>query len=324
MKRVKPDAVIIRREDYPSDYGFIEAIGRTCYKSEDMISEGSALKFVSNLKKRGHYSVLEHCWVHFKMPKATYKVFMHKVRYIPHVLKYLSISRLNRVCWLISGNLRAFIDLFNASDFLDEDLFIEIYLKLQGRYPEIFTRTVSKVVEDSFISLCEDRDIRYLADSSNSDISLRHITHTVKFICDRGVSHELVRHRPWAISQESTRYCNYGHDNEITVIEPFFFKDQDTAYKNWQYSCWEIACHEAEMAYLALVREGTSPQEARSVLPNSLKTEVVMTGTEEQWIHLLELRYRGTTGNPHPQMKELMSILVPKMAEESNGRINFR
>ena len=108
---------------------------------------------------------------------------------------------------------------------------------------------------------------------------LEHCSFTVKFICDRGVSHEIVRHRMASYCQESTRYCNYSKDgfgNEITVIEPCFW-DKNSLAGKVKMDCWRIAMRDAEDAYFALLDEGCTPQEARSVLPNSLKTEVVMT-----------------------------------------------
>lgn len=126
----------------------------------------------------------------------------------------------------------------------------------------------------------------------------------VRFICDRGIGHELVRHRHCAFAQESTRYCNYSKDkfgNEITVIEPYFFKDSA------RYSIWKDACESAEKAYFELLETGASPQEARSVLPNSLKTEIVVTADITEWRHIFEQR---TAEAAHPQMRELMLPLL--------------
>lgn len=137
---------------------------------------------------------------------------------------------------------------------------------------------------------------------------LEHCSFTVKFICDRGVSHEIVRHRMASYCQESTRYCNYGKGKfgeEITVIEPCFLNEQ-TAY------IWKRACEAAETAYFDLLAEGCTPQEARSVLPNSLKTEVVMTANIREWRHFLKLRCSPAA---HPQMREVALILLDKLHE---------
>ena len=132
---------------------------------------------------------------------------------------------------------------------------------------------------------------------------LEHAIATLVFTCDRGVSHEIVRHRIAAYAQESTRYCNYSSDkfgNEITVIKPCFWEDDSDEYMEWYESC-----QESERRYFNLLRLGATPQEARSVLPNSLKTEIVVTFNIRQWRHFFNLRYLGTAGTPHPQMFEV-------------------
>lgn len=139
---------------------------------------------------------------------------------------------------------------------------------------------------------------------------LEHCSFTVKFIVDRGISHELVRHRLASFAQESTRYCNYskeGFGSEITVIEPLFFKENKANYETWLN-----ACQTAEQDYFILLANGCTPQEARSVLPNSLKTEVCMTANIREWRHFFKLRAADATGSAHPQMKE---VTVPLLKE---------
>lgn len=134
---------------------------------------------------------------------------------------------------------------------------------------------------------------------------IEHVSVTVRFIVDRGVSHEIVRHRIASYSQESTRYCNYANDQfngEITVIKPLFFDEDTEGYKHW----WQ-ACKYAEDKYFQLLNYGCSPQEARTVLPNSLKTEVVMTANLREWRHFLKLR---TGAGAHPQMVEVARLLL--------------
>lgn len=136
---------------------------------------------------------------------------------------------------------------------------------------------------------------------------LEHGAITVKFVIDRGVSHELVRHRIASFSQESTRYCNYTKgkfDAEITVIKPCFWPEG-----SFEYSVWALACKNAEIDYFKLIQAGAKAQEARSVLPNSLKTEVVMTTNPREWHHVFTLRC--ATG-AHPQMREIMIPLRAK------------
>ena len=139
---------------------------------------------------------------------------------------------------------------------------------------------------------------------------LEHVSATVKVICDRGVSHELVRHRLASYAQESTRYCNYGHQHEITVIKPRFFEEGTP-----KYNIWRASCEESERRYMQLLASGATPQEARTVLPNSLKTEIVMTMNLREWMHFFNLRAIGTTGAPHPQMSEVAEMLLKNFAE---------
>ena len=134
---------------------------------------------------------------------------------------------------------------------------------------------------------------------------LEHFNITVKFICDRGVSHEIVRHRLASYCQESTRYCNYAKDDfnsEITVIEPFYLEPNTFAYDEWKQ-----ACMTAERAYFNLLEWGCTPQEARAVLPNSLKTEIVMTANLREWRHFFKLRCSPAA---HPQMRQSATPLL--------------
>lgn len=136
---------------------------------------------------------------------------------------------------------------------------------------------------------------------------LEHEIVSVRIICDRGVSHEIVRHRIASFSQESTRYVNHGKANSINVI------DIEQHFKNPEsLMVWVDAMLDAEKAYMKLIALGETPQIARSVLPNSTKTEIVCTMNLRQWIHFFNLRAIGTTGAPHPQMSE---IAVPLLAE---------
>ncbi|MBQ7535273.1 MAG: FAD-dependent thymidylate synthase [Stomatobaculum sp.] len=145
---------------------------------------------------------------------------------------------------------------------------------------------------------------------NHHEAMLEHASMTVKFIVDRGVSHELVRHRLASFAQESTRYCNYSKDKfdgEVTFIQPLFFEAGSV-----EYMVWKKMCQEAENTYLAMLQMNRTPQEARSVLPNSLKTEVIMTANMREWRHFFRLRTAGETGAPHPQMAE---VAVPLLRE---------
>ena len=134
---------------------------------------------------------------------------------------------------------------------------------------------------------------------------LEHCSFSLRFICDRGISHEIVRHRLASYSQESTRYCNYSNEKfcgEITVIQPCFFSPGSKQYERWA----EI-CNDCEDAYFDLLELGASPQQARSVLPNSLKTEVVMTANIREWRHFFRLRCDRAA---HPQMRQVACMAL--------------
>jgi len=147
--------------------------------------------------------------------------------------------------------------------------------------------------------------------SRGHEAVLEHCSITVKFICDRGVSHEIVRHRIAAYCQESTRYCNYSKDKfgrEITVIEPCYLDDTSDKWRTW-----ERACAMAEKHYFSLLDMGCTPQEARAVLPNSLKTELVMTADIREWRHFLKLRCSAAA---HPQIREVATQLLDALYQE--------
>ena len=135
---------------------------------------------------------------------------------------------------------------------------------------------------------------------------MEHMTISLLFICDRGVSHEIVRHRMASYCQESTRYCNYSKGrfgSELTFIKPCFWEENSLSYK-----IWESCCEDSERAYMDMLNAGSSPQEARSILPNSLKTQIVVTMNIREWRHFLSLRYFGTSGTPHPQMRQVAKM----------------
>lgn len=149
--------------------------------------------------------------------------------------------------------------------------------------------------------------------NNGHEAMLEHSSLSVLFTVDRGVTHELVRHRIMSFAQESTRYCNYSGDkfgNEITVIRPCWLKDEtDPAYHSW-----EEAMRLDEAKYFDLLEKGWVPQQARSVLPTSTKADITLTGNYREWRHFFKLRACGVTGAPHPQMLE---VTIPLLREVS-------
>lgn len=176
-------------------------------------------------------------------------------------------------------------------------------IELCGR---VCYKSEEKISEDT-----AEKFVRGIIKNGHESV-LEHVSFTVRFIVDRGVSHELVRHRIASFSQESTRYCNYGHDDEITVIEPLFWTEPHYTFST-TLACresWVASCRQSEKAYLDLLNLGkATPQEARSVLPNSLKTEVIMTANLREWRHFFRLR---TAKAAHPQMRE---VTIPLLAD---------
>ena len=278
----------------------IEKCGRVCYKSEDKITEDSAEKFVANIIKRGHEAVLEHASFIFQVPSNVnnaYNVYgdiRNKVNFIENrypVKMYIRFTDSDG--YIVSGNVRAWRDFFRFAGvppYMDD--FVESNPIL---FPEF-----KKVSSSSF----RDWHVRQI--SANDLVStyqrLVHEDISVKFICDRGVTHEIVRHRPASFCQESTRYCNYGKGKfgeEITVIRPCFWNEDSDEMCEWR-----SAMRSAESHYLGLLEFGVTPQEARSVLPNSLKTELIMTAPLMEWCHFFNLRMSAAA---HPQMREVAS-----------------
>ena len=317
MKIIEPSANIMRHDVSP--YEFVEKVGRTCYKSEDKITDGSAKKFVHNLIERGHWAMLEHETLYIETNYDFMSNLLTTFATVPDVFRFLNItwSCLGAV---ISGSFRAFYDLLKNHP---DRVLNPLRVLLSNNYPEVFGEYPDVDKESMWMGcvkeITRDYFIQHYGDVK--DTISHHLTHTVRFVCDRGVSHELVRHRVASFAQESTRYCDYSRNkfgNEITIIRPFFFHGE-----SYKYRLWFNNCRHSEIAYFDLIDAGASPQEARSVLPNSLKTEIIVTATEEEWQHIINLRYIGTTGAPHPQMKQVMAMVIDDLSVESRGRLKY-
>ena len=274
MRLIKPSVEIIKQEKYDllHVFKFIELAGRTCYKSENKITEDSAKEFVDRMIKSGHGAMLEHGTIYLTIPVSDISN--------PIIYKYI-----------LNSYSKIFIDVTNS----------------------YITTNYRVLIENNWLD-----DLKYI-----SEPYLFHAKRTtVKFICDRGVSHEFVRHRVFSFAQESTRYCNYTKDkfnNELTFIIPCWIKDLEEgnyyAYCEYHHSKndaskrWFDSCMSSEFVYINLIEEGWKPQEARTILPNSLKTELIMTGFNDDWENFFKLR---CAPNAHPQAKELADMLKDK------------
>jgi len=186
---------------------------------------------------------------------------------------------------------------------------LENLIEIAGR---VCYKSEDKITPDSAVKF-----IGRLQESKHESV-LEHGAITVKITCDRGVSHELVRHRIASYSQESTRYVNYAKEKygaEITVIDlsSGFNYDMLNDSHKLRYELWKSAMENAERAYMSMLSAGASPQEARSVLPNSTKTEVVITTNPREWLHIFKLR---TAQTAHPQMREIMIPLQTEFQKQ--------
>ena len=176
------------------------------------------------------------------------------------------------------------------------------HIELAGR---VCYKSESKISDKS-----AEKFIANIIKSGHESV-IEHVSLTFKIVCDRGVTHEIVRHRLASYSQSSTRYCNYASDkfgNELTFIKPCFWNEDDE-----NYNLWKETLELAEKNYLALIKNGAKPQEARSILPNSLMTEIFMTADLREWRHFLKLR---CSKRAHPQMREV-ALKIYKILNES-------
>lgn len=189
------------------------------------------------------------------------------------------------------------MEIIKPSFVIEDGVDGEQILKNLERYGRTCYKSEDKITSDS-----ARKFVATILKSGHESV-IEHEKVTVRIICDRGVTHEIVRHRIASYSQESTRYCNYKSLG-IQVIEPFFFVGDEKKYRIWQEAM--RACEEA---YNALIEAGAVPQEARSVLPNSLKTEIVITYNLREWRHFFRLR---CSKRAHPQMRE---IAIPLLRE---------
>ena len=274
MRLIKPSVEIIKQEKYDllHVFKFIELAGRTCYKSENKITEDSASEFVDRMIKSGHGAMLEHGTIYLTIPVSDISN--------PIIYKYI-----------LNSYSKIFIDFTNS----------------------YITTNYRVLIENNWLD-----DLKYI-----SEPYLFHTKRTtVKFICDRGVSHEFVRHRVFSFAQESTRYCNYSKDkfnNELTFIIPCWIKNlkEGNYYAYCEYNNskndtskrWFDSCMSSEFVYTNLIEKSWKPQEARTILPNSLKTELIMTGFDSDWQNFFKLR---CAPNAHPQAKELADMLKDK------------
>lgn len=282
---IKPS---VERIDERDNLKRIELAGRVCYKSEKKITEDSALDFCQRILRRGHTSVLEHSNVVVIVPPSMASdIFRFSREYHELTGKQPMLAFTGVVCdcAIISGNVRAWRDVLNV-----QDMYTFAGDPLLDVHGEIDLSTY----------VCDER---FLGDELK-DI---HTRITLRIICDRGVSHELVRHRVMSFSQESTRYVNYGKRG-YTFIEPWWWEHQNGVLKH--YMLGEM--QHSVAVYDAMISEGATPQLARAVLPTQIKTEVVVTATPRQWASFLELRLAK---GAHPDMQRIAHLVQEALGD---------
>lgn len=217
------------------------------------------------------------------------------------------IERIGRLCYKSEARITA----DSSPRFIRQILKLDKMDKLEERIRQVVRET--RPIED--IMRCV-RDM--LSDPPHESV-IEHSILTVRFVFDRGISHEIVRHRVGtAFTQESTRYCNYGKTGGVKVIEqPFWEKSEEEDSK---YVIWKAAMVFAESFYLDLLAAGASPQEARAVLPTGTKTEIVVSANFREWRHIFFMR---TSSKAHPQMREVMIPLLKEIQGTPNLALIF-
>ncbi len=259
----------------------IELAGRTCYKSENLITENSATEFTKRIMSYNHGSVLEHAYLVFKVD---YDLYL-KVKEANY--KFINVSNITYP--IVSFNFRAIYNLYLTND---DECLIPFYAYLEKEYPDLFNNKYDSNINITFLN---KDDILKLTEEEK-DI---HLYITIKLVTDRGVTHELVRHRLASYSQESTRYCNYSKDkfsHELTFVETYGMNEETK-------KIWKDALINAENSYFKMLESGAKPETARSVLPNSLKTEIVVSASLNEWKIIFDLRCHPTA---HPDIRLLM------------------
>lgn len=310
MKLIESSVQIIEEKD---PYKMIELAGRTCYKSEDKITENSAKEFVDRMIKLGHGAMLEHGTIYLNIPEQTYTETLED--------EFGKFNNPNN----------GIVDRYRKNKYSKVNS-VAANEELRKKYPKVrpfklthhyITTNLRVIVENGW-----EEDLEWQCEPTEHHEKRI----TAKFICDRGVSHEFVRHRVFSFAQESQRYCNYNKDkfnNELTFIKPTWLNIPTGDYTYWDGDWCDIdnmkiqlpsdngvadnflwCLNNARMQYRLLINKGLKPQEARAVLPNATKTELVMTGFESDWEHFFELRCSGAA---HPDAKKLADELKSLM-----------
>ena len=305
MKLIESSVQIIEEKD---PYKMIELAGRTCYKSEDKITENSAKEFVDRMIKLGHGAMLEHGTIYLNIPEQTYTETLED--------EFGKFNNPNN----------GIVDRYRKNKYSKVNS-VAVNEELRKKYPKVrpfklthhyITTNLRVIVENGW-----EEDLKWQCDPTEHHEKRI----TAKFICDRGVSHEFVRHRVFSFAQESTKF-----GNDITYIIPSWLDLPEGKYSNWDNdwcdvselkllypevdnlsdpaNCFLQSIKNAEYYYFMLINRGWKPQQARQVLPFAVCSPLVMTGFESDWEHFFELRCSGAA---HPDAKKLADELKSLM-----------
>jgi len=352
MKIIKPYHEIMNMPEPGEILKHIERAARLCYKSEDKIKEGSAEELIKRLSMLGHHSVLEHISVSVRIVcdrGVSHEIVRHRLcsfclsgdtevseillfkwslkklwdlqndKTENGILKLIKLRSVNvRTAKIVPGNIKKIIDsgmkeMYKVTTETGKTIkssMKHLFLSEFGNWQRLEELGIGKkvVIEDIEqkhrpVRVDKIVDIEHIGLEQAYDIEMDTTDpNLMNFVADGFVVHN---------SQESTRYANYAKDkfgNEITVIKPFFWKE-DTL----QYARWKKAMEFTEDTYLNMVFSGATAQEARSVLPNSLKTEIVVTANLREWHHIFKLRCSKAA---HPQIREVMLPILSDFHEQ--------
>lgn len=300
MKLIKPGVEYIpQSEDMEGVYQHIDKCARVCYKSEQNFKMDMSKEFVDRLIKSGHLAMLEH---------GTVYLFYSACCYDHDDMRWVSKYESNPYT---EGG---FIGTDDNEQAEDGEYYDIMGNEATGNMQYCFTTNYRVLIENGWLD-----DLQYVC----KPIEYHKKRYTLKFVTDIGVCRELLRHRKFSFANESTRYCNYSKGKfggELTFITPTWYtggngiNDKECSMD----SEFELSCEEAEKSYLRMISWGAAPQEVRQVLPLATKTELVMTGFEDDWRHFFGLRLRGTTGKPHPDMQHLAQLAWNEFKDKLN------
>ncbi|MBC8208539.1 MAG: FAD-dependent thymidylate synthase [Desulfobulbaceae bacterium] len=303
MQIVEPSFEIQDDLDQASLVIRLEACGRICYKSEEKISRDSALPFVTKIAEYGHNSVLEMAAVTLRVTGCSEEQIAELLACEP---RYIFIDRVADAL-LVTGSIRSFREL---SQRVGHTALVRAMVDFQaGSHPYLFEGVWSGPSPELTAGIAVKKLPLAEVELLEPELLARHRFLGVKFIINRAVTHELVRHRPCSFLQESQRYCRYSQDkfgNQVTFVKPMFYAEDSP-----EYGLWREAMERTEQLYLQLL-ETSTPQAARTVLPNSCKTEIIVYCNLAEWSHIFRLRCSPAA---EPSMREIMIPLAAKVKE---------